>query len=63
MSFGFMFVIVPVGLGLFALELYFLQKRGYKVTLDQTALNISLGFFDRFIGLYLTERSLVGSKH
>ncbi|PSR07144.1 MAG: hypothetical protein C7N14_05985 [Bacteroidetes bacterium] len=59
MSFGFMFVIVPIGLGLFALELYFLQKRGYKVTLDQTALNISLGFFDRFIGLYLTERSLV----
>ena len=44
MSFGFMFVIVPIGLGLFALELYFLQKRGYKVTLDQTALNISLGF-------------------
>ena len=39
-----MFVIVPIGLGLFALELYFLQKRGYKVTLDQTALNISLGF-------------------
>ncbi len=59
MSFGFMFIIVPIGLGLFALEFYFLFKRGHKITLDQTALNISLGFFDRFIGLYLTERSLV----
>lgn len=59
MSFGFMFIIVPIGLGLFALEFYFLYKRGYKVTLDQTALNLSLGFFDRFVGLYLTERSLV----
>lgn len=59
MSFGFMFIIVPIGLGLFLLEFYFLYKGGYKVTLDQTALNLSLGFFDRFVGLYLTERSLV----
>lgn len=59
MSFGFMFIIVPIGLGLFFLEVYFLKKRGYRITLDQTALNMSLGFFDRFIGLYLTERSLV----
>lgn len=59
MSFGFMFIIVPIALGLFFLEVYFLKKQGYRITLDQTALNMSLGFFDRFIGLYLTERSLV----
>lgn len=59
MSFGFTFVIVPIGLALFALEFYFLYKRGRKVTLDQTVLNMSLGFFDRLVGLYLTERSLV----
>ncbi|CAI8443628.1 MAG: Uncharacterised protein [Cryomorphaceae bacterium] len=58
MSFGFMFIIVPIGLGLFLLEFYFLHKRGMPITLEQTALNMSLGFFDRLIGLYLTERAL-----
>lgn len=59
MSNVFMMILVPVALGIFILELYFLRKKGYKVTLDQTVLNISLGFFDRLLGLYLTERSLV----
>ena len=58
MSFGFMFVIVPIALGLFLLEFYFLHKRGMPISLEQTALNMSLGFFDRLIGLYLTERAL-----
>jgi len=59
MSNVFMMILIPVALGIFMLELYFLRKKGYKVTLDQTVLNLSLGFFDRLLGLYLTERSLV----
>ncbi len=59
MSFGFTFILVPVALGLFLLELYFLKRRGERVTLDQTVLNLTLGFFDRLVGLYLTERALV----
>ena len=59
MTLGFIYIIVPLGLVFFALELYFLYQKKTKVTLDQTALNISLGFFDRLVGLYLTEKSLI----
>ena len=59
MSLGFLFIIVPVAMSIFGLEVYFLRKTGYKFTWDQTLLNLSLGFFDRLMGLYLTERSLI----
>lgn len=59
MSIGFLFIIVPIALGLLLLEFYFLKRKGHKFTLDQTALNLSLGFFDRLLGLYLTERALL----
>ena len=36
-----------------------MRKTGYKFTWNQTLLNLSLGFFDRLMGLYLTERSLI----
>ena len=59
MSLGFLFIIVPIAMSIFGLEVYFLRKTGYKFTWDQTLLNLSLGFFDRLMGLYLTERSLI----
>ena len=59
MTLGFLFIIVPVAISIFGLEVYFLRKTAYKFTWDQTLLNLSLGFFDRLMGLYLTERSLI----
>ena len=59
MSLGFLFIIVPIAMSIFGMEVYFLRKSGYKFTWDQTLLNLSLGFFDRLMGLYLTERSLI----
>jgi sterol desaturase/sphingolipid hydroxylase (fatty acid hydroxylase superfamily) len=59
MTLGLSFIIIPIGLFFFALEFYYLFKTKSKITLDQTALNISLGFFDRLIGLYLTEKGLL----
>jgi sterol desaturase/sphingolipid hydroxylase (fatty acid hydroxylase superfamily) len=59
MTLGLLFIIVPIGLFFFVLEFYFLFKKKAKITLDQTALNMSLGFFDRLVGLYLTEKGLI----
>lgn len=59
MTLGLSFIIIPIGLFFVALELYFLFKKKSKITLNQTALNISLGFFDRLVGLYLIEKGLV----
>ena len=59
MTLGLSFIIIPIGLFFFVLEFYYLFKTKSKITLDQTALNISLGFFDRLIGLYLTEKGLL----
>ena len=59
MSFGFTFFIIITALVLFLLELYLLFKQGTKITWNQTFLNISLGFFDRLLGLYFAERTLV----
>ena len=59
MSDTFITYLVPVGLLLFLLEVYFLKKRAIKITLEQTALNISLGFLERLFGLYITAKSIV----
>ena len=59
MSAEFIPYLVPIGLLIFLLEVYFLKKKGMKITLEQTAINISLGFLERLLGLYLTERSIV----
>ena len=58
MSNSFMIAVVAVSLGTFILELLMLIKSQHKITLKQTAINVSLGFFDRLVGLYLTERAL-----
>jgi len=59
MSAAFIPFLVPLGLLLFFLEVYFLRKNKMKITLEQTALNISLGFVERLLGLYLTEKSIL----
>jgi sterol desaturase/sphingolipid hydroxylase (fatty acid hydroxylase superfamily) len=59
MSAAFIPFLVPIGLLLFLLEVYFLRKNQIKITLEQTALNISLGFLERLLGLYLTEKSIL----
>lgn len=59
MSFGFTFFLIITALFLFVLELYLLFRQGTKITWNQTFLNISLGFFDRLLGLYFAERTLV----
>ena len=59
MSFGFSLIIILTALLLFLLELLLLFREGTSITWSQTLLNLSLGFFDRLVGLYLTERSLV----
>jgi hypothetical protein len=59
MSAAFIPFLVPLGLILFFLEVYFLRKKKMKITLEQTALNISLGFVERLLGLYLTEKSIL----
>ena len=59
MSAAFIPFLVPIGLLLFLLEVYFLRKKKMKITLEQTALNISLGFVERLLGLYLTEKSIL----
>ena len=41
MSATFIPFLVPLGLLLFLLEVYFLRKNQIKITLEQTALNIS----------------------
>ena len=59
MSFGFTFFLIITALFLFVLELYLLFRQGTKITWNQTFLNISLGFFDRLLGLYFAERTLI----
>lgn len=59
MSFGFTLIIILTALFLFLLELFVLFREGTYITWTQTLLNLSLGFFDRLVGLYLTERTLV----
>ena len=59
MGFGFTFFIIITALALFVLELYMLFREGTKITWNQTLLNISLGFFDRLLGLYFAERTLI----
>jgi len=59
MGFGFTLIIILTALFLFLLELFVLFREGTSITWSQTLLNLSLGFFDRLVGLYLTERSLV----
>jgi len=59
MSFGFTLLIIITALILFFLELFVLFREGTYITWTQTLLNLSLGFFDRLVGLYLTERTLV----
>jgi sterol desaturase/sphingolipid hydroxylase (fatty acid hydroxylase superfamily) len=52
-------LVAVLVLGVFAIEVYLLKRKGKKITLKQTALNFSLGIFDRFVGLFLVGATFI----